>query len=194
MASRFHIDPEEWLHIGVSVITISLAFSLFRDEVFSPDYFWVVFLTVGLGFILHELAHKWVAVRFGATSYYRASTLGLFGALALAFLTAGAIVFAAPGAVYFHGAHLSREQVGKIGLAGPLMNLALAVFFFFLAFSAPGLRELALTGVGVNAFLGAFNLIPIGMLDGAKVWAWNKTVWLASFVSLLVVMFLVVAG
>lgn len=194
MASRFHIDAEEWLHIAVSVVTISLAFSLFREDVFSPDYFWIIFLTVGLGFILHELAHKWVAVSFGATSYYRASTFGLFGALALAFLSGGTLVFAAPGAVYFHGAHLSREQVGKIGLAGPLMNLALALGFLALAMTAPGLRELALMGVSVNAFLGAFNLVPIGVLDGAKVYAWNKTVWLASFASMLVVMFLVVAG
>jgi len=189
MASRFHIDPEEWLHIGVSVITISLAFSLFRDDVFSPDYFWLVFLTVGLGFVLHELAHKWVAVSYGATSYYRASTLGLFASLALAFVTSGALVFAAPGAVYFHGSHLSAKQVGRISLAGPLMNLALAIGFGVVAFTVPGLRELALTGVWVNAFLGAFNLIPIGMLDGAKVWAWDKTVWLASFVSMLVVLF-----
>ncbi len=194
MAPKFHIDAEEWLHIGVSIVTISLAFSLFREVVFSPDYFWLIFLTVGLGFVLHELAHKWVAISFGATSYYRASTLGLFGALALAFITGGALVFAAPGAVYFHGAHLTREQVGKIGLAGPLTNLLLAIGFFFLALWAPGLRELALTGVSVNAFLGAFNLVPIGMLDGAKVYAWNKTVWLASFVSLLVVMFLVASG
>jgi len=194
MGPKFHIDAEEWLHIAVSVVTISLAFSLFRETTFSPDYFWLIFFTVGLGFILHELAHKWVAVSFGATSYYRASTFGLFGALALAFITSGQLVFAAPGAVYFHGAHLTREQVGKIGIAGPLMNLALAVGFFLLALWAPGLRELALTGVSVNAFLGAFNLVPFGMLDGAKVYAWNKTVWLASFVSMLVVMFLVVAG
>ncbi|MBI2446140.1 hypothetical protein HYV43_07165 [Candidatus Micrarchaeota archaeon] len=188
MASKFHIDTEEWLHIGVSVVTISLAFSLFRESVFSPDYFWLIFLTVGLGFVLHELAHKWVAIQYGATAYYRASTFGLFAALALAFLTNGSLVFAAPGAVYFHG-HVTREQNGKISLAGPLMNLALAIGFGALAVWAPGLRELALTGVSVNAFLGAFNLVPIGMLDGAKVWAWNKTVWLASFVSMIAVLF-----
>ena len=189
MTSRFHIDSEEWLHIVVSVVTISLAFSLFREDAFSPDYFWLVFLTVGLGFVLHELAHKWVAIQYGASAYYRASTLGLFGSLALAFLTSGALVFAAPGAVYFHGSHLSRRQVGKISLAGPLMNLALAIAFGVLAFTVPGLRELGLMGVWVNALLGAFNLIPLGMLDGAKVWAWDKTVWLASFVSMLVVLF-----
>ena len=189
----FRIDPEEWLHIAVSVVTISFAFSLFKEPVFSPDYFWLIFLTVGLGFVLHELAHKYVAIRYGATAYYRASTFGLLAALGLAFLTNGSLVFAAPGAVYFHGSHLNRNQVGRISLAGPLMNLALALVFGFVAFTVPGLRELAFVGVSVNAFLGAFNLVPFGILDGAKVYAWDKTVWLASFVSLLAVMFAIAA-
>ncbi len=185
---KFRIDTEEWLHIGVSVVTVSLAFSLFRETVFSPDYFWLVFFTVGLGFVLHELAHKYVAIHYGATSYYRASSVGLFAALLLAFLTNGSIVFAAPGAVYFHG-HLNNKQVGKVKLAGPMANLILAIVFGALALGVPGLKELALTGVYVNTFIGAFNMLPFGFLDGAKIYEWNKNVWIAVFMAFFALMF-----
>lgn len=185
--ARFTIDLEEWLHILVSVLTISLAFSLFRD-VFSTDFFFVVLVTVGLGFMLHELAHKYVAIHFGATAYFRAWTLGLVLALGMAFATQGQFVFAAPGAVYFHG-KLSTAQVGKISVAGPLVNLALAILFLVLAVSAPALRGVALLGAVVNAFLGAFNMVPFGVLDGAKVWAWNKGVWLTTFLSFFLLLF-----
>ncbi|MBI4360470.1 site-2 protease family protein [Candidatus Micrarchaeota archaeon] len=186
--ARFRIDAEEWLHILVSVITISLAFSLFRDDVFSVDYFYTVLLTVGLGFILHELAHKYVAISFGATAYFRAWTLGLVLALGMAFATQGQFVFAAPGAVYFHG-RLSKAQVGKISIAGPLMNLGLAILFLVLAASVPSLQQFALLGAVVNAFLGAFNMVPFGVLDGAKVWAWNKGVWLSTFLAFFFLLF-----
>ncbi len=182
------MDIEEQLHILASVLTISLAFSLFRDDAFSADFFLTVLVTVGLGFVLHELGHKYVAQFFGATAYFRAWTPGLALALGMAFFTQGQLVFAAPGAVHFHG-KLNKAQIGKIGVAGPLVNLALAVLFLVAAFALPGVRDIALFGVVVNAFLGAFNMVPFGILDGAKVWAWNRNVWLVTFLSFFVLLF-----
>ncbi|MBI5036654.1 hypothetical protein HZC09_04910 [Candidatus Micrarchaeota archaeon] len=168
-------DSTEILHIVVSIVTISLAFSLFKDETFSPEAFWLVFLTVGVGFVLHELAHKYVALSFGAHAYYRAFLWGLFLALVLAFATNGSLVFAAPGAVLIHG-RITREQYGKISLAGPLANLILAFGFLVLA-STTGMHELGTTGAYVNAFLGIFNMLPFGPLDGAHVMAWDRRIW-----------------
>jgi Zn-dependent protease len=31
----------------------------------------------------------------------------------------------------------------------------------------------------VNLSMAAFNMLPFGPLDGAKVWRWNKVLWLA---------------
>jgi len=40
-------------------------------------------------------------------------------------------------------------------------------------------------GLGViawfNAWIAVFNLIPFGMFDGLKVFAWNKKVWALAF-------------
>ncbi len=181
-------DLTEILHIAVSVITISIAFSLFSGN------FWLVFMTLGLGFILHELAHKIVAQGYGAVAYYRAWTPGLLLALGMAFFTAGRFVFAAPGAVMIHGPHLTRDHNGKIAAAGPLMNFFLAIAFLSLGYSNAGLKDVAYWGAYVNAFLGAFNTIPVFPMDGEKIKAWNDTAWAVIALLLFGLLFALMVG
>ncbi len=184
---------EELAHIIVSVVTISAAFAIAwtGSTEFTPEFsntFILILLTVGLGFILHELAHKFVAQRYGASAEYRSWTIGLALAVAMALLLG--FVFAAPGAVYIYGKQLTGEQNGRIALAGPMTNAALAVFFLLLGLSLPQFAGLAKTGAAVNAFLGFFNLLPFFPMDGQKVWAWNKQAWLAAIAGLFVLMLL----
>ena len=37
--------------------------------------------------------------------------------------------------------------------------------------------------MSINASLALFNLIPIGIFDGAKIIKWNKMVWLAAVIA-----------
>ena len=140
----------------------------------------VTLVAVGFGFVLHELAHKFVAVRYGFYAEYRLWVEGLVLAIVTAAL---GFVFAAPGAVYIHGQYISREENGKISIAGPLTNIALAVIFFvsiqFVSFS-PILALVCSLGFTINSFLAFFNLLPIGILDGAKVLKWNPVIWVAT--------------
>ena len=186
----FYINGIEAMHILVSVVAISLAFTLFPVGSFTAEKFVEVLITVGLAFVLHELAHKYVAVQYGARAEYRAWTWGLFLALGLAFLSNGNFIFAAPGAVYIFGKAVSREENGRIALAGAAMNLSLAIAFLALGLLVPDLQGIAAVGVWVNAFLGAFNLLPFGPLDGSKVFAWNKTAWGIVFFSCAAILFL----
>ena len=135
-------------------------------------------LTVGVGFLLHELAHKVVAVRFGQVAEFRAD-YGMLG-LAIAAGLAG-FLFAAPGAVYHRGSITAREN-GLIALAGPVTNLALAAVFLPLVALPPPLRGVGELGVAVNLLLAAFNMIPFGPLDGRKVLAWSRPAFVAVFV------------
>jgi len=171
----------EVIHITISVITISLAFSL-------PFFlsFPVVFLTVGLGFLLHELGHKFVAIKLGCVAVYRAWMEGLVIALIFAFATAGRFVFAAPGAVYIYKkGGLTLREDGLISIAGPLVNVLLA-FFFLWFFIGTKLIEIGMWGFRINMFLGAFNMLPIPPLDGSKVIRWNKAAWgLVFFIALI---------
>lgn len=189
---HFHLDSNEILSILVSVITISIAFAIVwtRSTNFDAAFLsttGMIILTVGLGFVLHELAHKYVAIRYGAYARYQTWTLGLLLAVIMAF--AVGFVFAAPGAVYVYGNHITREQNGKISLAGPLTNLVLGFLFIGLGLALPAAREIATLGSTVNFFLGAFNLLPIFPMDGSKVFAWNKAIWAAVFIPMLILAF-----
>jgi len=127
---------------------------------------------VGVAFVLHELAHKVVAVRFGQVAEFRAS----YEMLLLAVLSAlvGFLV-AAPGAVHHRG-RLTARQRGLIALAGPATNLALVAPFWALALVDGLVGRVGTVGVFANAVLAAFNLLPYGPLDGATVRAWDARV------------------
>ena len=158
-------------YVPVSATTLVdvLASALFLEE------FALSLVTVGVAFLLHELAHKVVAVRFGQHAEFRAD----FGMLALA--VAGGLagfLFAAPGAVHHRGRITPREH-GLIAVAGPLTNVALAVVSLGLFGVAP---DLAWRGLYINVLLAGFNMIPFGPLDGATVLDWSKAAYAATAV------------
>ena len=140
-------------------------------------------LTAGAGFLVHELAHKVVAVRFGQIAEFRAD----YGMLFLAVVSSLAgFIFAAPGAVYHRGRLTPREH-GLIALAGPAVNIGLAALFIpvFAVGTLVGSDFLALVGsrgLLINLFLAAFNMIPYGPLDGKTVLGWSKPVFVGFFV------------
>jgi len=43
--------------------------------------------------------------------------------------------------------------------------------------------DLAWLGMNINATLALFNLIPIGVFDGAKILKWNRNVWGAAVIA-----------
>lgn len=138
-------------------------------------------VTVGLGFVLHEIAHKLMAIRYGFWAEYKLWPEGLILALVTSYF---GFVFAAPGAVYIHGTYIDRDINGKISIAGPLTNIMLAVIFLMASSVLPSpLGDIAVLGYAVNSFLALFNLIPIAVLDGAKVFRWSPLIWLIAAAS-----------
>ncbi len=138
----------------------------------------VTLITVVLGFLLHELAHKFVAIKYGFWAEYKLWMQGLIFAVITAFFGFPLI---APGAVYIHGDYISREQNGKISMAGPATNLILAGIFFLLIYYFPSNQMITTVGVlgfYVNSFLALINLIPVSILDGAKIFRWNPFIWI----------------
>src|SRR5215831_6376628 len=146
---------------------------------------------VGTGFIGHELAHKFTAERYGCWAEFKLWTYGALMALLFAFVSGGSFVFAAPGAVYiasrsgYFGEGLDKKTNGIVSLVGPLINIAAALVFlagYGIATlthlpSSIGSFSFFLQGVRLNLWLGAFNMLPIFILDGQKVFAWDKKTW-----------------
>ena len=189
---RLRTSETEIKHLLVAWLAISLAFTILFERTLRPQAFALTFLasalTVGLGFTLHELAHKIVAQRYGSWSEFRAEPLMLLFAILTAF---AGFIFAAPGAVVIFNPYLTREESGKIAIAGPLTNVALAFAFLALSLLAPffasarsvvvgvgGVADFALRvgeiGSKVNGWLALFNMIPFGFFDGRKVFVWSK--------------------
>jgi Zn-dependent protease len=138
------------------------------------------------GFVAHEMAHKVVAQRYGFWAEFRLSPFGLL----ISFMTAlFGFLFALPGATVVGGIGNEREW-GRMSLAGPALNLAeggafAAAAVVMVALRFPVAAELLFLLAFFNAWMAAFNLIPIGPIDGRKVFRWNRRVWVVFFVAAL---------
>ena len=132
-------------------------------------------------FMAHELAHKMTAKHFGLWAEFRLNTIGM--ALTLISVFSPLIKIVSPGAVMISGI-ADKKIVGKISLSGPLTNIIISSLLFIIAYLLPeGLsRIMLLRGAILSAWISAFNLIPIGIFDGSKVFWWNKPVWAAAFI------------
>ena len=137
--------------------------------------FVISLFTAGLGFLLHELAHKFVAQKYGCVAEFRAFDQMLYLAVGLAIFIG--FIFAAPGAVMISGM-ITRRENGLVSVVGPATNYVLGLLFLAGIFLFPAWAAIFSVGFGINMWLGLFNLIPFGNLDGLKVFYWNKVVWL----------------
>ena len=160
----------------ISVLVLSLAFSIAMSPSLLrvPMIFPLAFLAVVTAFAFHEISHKYAGMKFGYWSEYRMFPQGLLFALLLSFI---GFVFAAPGAVMIYGSP-SREENGIISAAGPGANMIIASLFLAASPFTTGIVGSAVSFIAsINAFLAFFNLIPLGPLDGRKIFSWNIGIW-----------------
>lgn len=179
------IPPRERRDLLIAWLAISIAFTLafmwgrgveVELAVFVL-YFVLSLLTVGVAFVLHELAHKFAAMRYGYWAEFQKDNQMLLVAVVMAALVG--IVFAAPGATYIYG-NATRVENGRISAAGPITNLLLCIPFAILMLFGGGLIGIVgLVGLRVNAMIATFNMLPISVLDGRKVLAWNPAAFAA---------------
>lgn len=187
---RFVFTATEIKEIAISAIVLSVAFALaFSNGIFNlnigtfPVLIVFSFIAVGIGFLAHELiGHKLVSQHYGIHAEYRLWKLGLVIAIVSSFF---GFVFAAPGAVMiYQGADLwgspvplSKKRYGIISLTGPIVNFLISLGFLAANFFHPA--QLFQLGAQINIWLAIFNMLPVPPLDGSKVFAWDKRIWIA---------------
>ena len=160
-------------------VAISLAFAvILGGSIFSFTIvitFMIASLSVGLGFIAHEMAHKVIAQKYGCQAEFRSWDQMLILAVVMSFF---GFIIAAPGAVMISGPVGARRN-GKISVAGAVANLIVAALFLaLLLIPVTGvLFAIARYGFMINTWLALFNMIPLWMFDGKKVLRWNKAVY-----------------
>ncbi|MGE5541845.1 MAG: site-2 protease family protein [Bacillota bacterium] len=149
-----------------------------------PDLQWILIGLPGLvaGFAFHEYAHAWIAYRQGDVTpkaYGRLTLepwahMDLLGTVLLLVYGFG---WAKPVPVNPYNFRHPRQGMLKVALAGPLMNIVVAMCFLLLGRLVPGpvsipfLREIFWAGASVNVGLAVFNMLPIPPLDGSKILA-----------------------
>ena len=152
-------------------------------------------IVVFFAFVLHELAHRLVARRYGHKATYRMWMPGLLLALGGSLF---GMIFATPGGVHVDidlTAPDAKSKLGKTALAGPVTNIVLCVIMAIAAIfvlASININEITplmkfivgtlVIGIEINAWLAVFNLLPVGSFDGLKVFYWNKVVWTITFV------------
>ena len=207
---EFRFSPTEIRHLAVAYFVLVVCFAVALSVGFGgilfglayPEYFIarvtfmfpISLVAVGLGFILHEVAHKFAAQHYGCWSEFRYDSRGLM--MALVFSLIIGFVYAAPGATWFSG-HVTRRENGIISLAGPGVNMSIAAIFIIACFVIP-LDSIMWWSAGyigfIIAFLAVFNLLPINPLDGSKVVQWNIGIYILVFaVSIIMVGFFYIA-
>ncbi len=194
MLGNISTSRTELIDLIKAWVAISLAFAiLLGGSVISLDFitFYIIAsLSVGLGFMAHELSHKIIAQKYGCHAEFRAWDRMLILAVIMAFF---GFIIAAPGAVMISGP-VGRRRNGKISAAGAIANLIVAaIFLSMLLVPVTGtLFLIARYGFMINTWLALFNMIPFAMFDGKKVLNWSKAVYFV--IVLISVSFLVLNG
>jgi len=190
----------ETLHLAVGAsLVMAVGLSMYGNI---PD--WVHLISYDMGgliipsaifafiFVSHELAHKIVAKMYGLWAEFRLSMVGAL--LTLLSIAPIPLKIISPGFVMITGA-ADKKIIGLTSLAGPLLTIILTLMFFLSRFFiTDGYLSLTiLRGASLGAWLALLNLMPFSIMDGAKVYWWNKKVWTISFISS-VVLALAVSG
>ncbi|MCX9085338.1 MAG: M50 family metallopeptidase [Candidatus Methanoperedens sp.] len=180
----------EITHLVASLLVLTIAFSYPST---SSQELAIAAIGVGTGFLLHEMAHKFTAQRYGFVADYEASPMGLLLAVGLSIFTNGSFIFAAPGAVmirgkripysqaqdYYSNTRQNEKEFAYISVSGAVVNLILAIIFIIISLIIADqfIVKVLWRAAFINVFLAGFNMIPFGPLDGAKVWRYNPVLW-----------------
>src|SRR3989304_606292 len=180
---RVYFSPKEPGHLAIAVllvIGIGLSYAFYFGALGLEN--WPVIVAalsviITASFFTHEIAHKVTAQRRGLWAEFRLTVWG-------AILTAISILFPfkiiSPGAVMIAGP-ARMDEIGKISIAGPITNIALSSVLLGPVFVPNPYSLVFVIGAFFNAYVALFNLLPFGILDGYKIFSWNKKVWGLAF-------------
>ena len=162
----------ELLHLTIATILVTcVGLSLNQYRTISWQFL-AIFISA---FLVHELAHKFLAQYYGSWAEFRAEMYGLI-ITAISALPIMPFKFIAPGAVMVQLG--DRQKFGRVALIGPLTNLIMGFSFLLLSNLPNDLNSHYFAiGASFNGWIAMFNLIPMGVLDGQKIFDWNKIVW-----------------
>jgi len=147
-------------------------------------------LPVIFAITVHEVAHGWMAKRYGDNTAFSQGRLSfnpihhidLVGTVILPIvcLVIGGIIFGWAKPVPVNGRNFKnpRQDMAMVALAGPVANLLMALGWALIArlgvmvniesFTLPAVY-MGMAGISINLVLALLNLIPLPPLDGSRI-------------------------
>jgi Zn-dependent protease len=184
---RIKTSKTELFHLTIATLLVTaVGLSLNGYRHFSWQFL-AIFISA---FLVHELAHKFLAQYYGSWAEFRAQISGLL-ITAISALPIMPFKFIAPGAVMVGLS--DGNKFGRVALIGPLTNLVMGFSFLLLSLFNGSYSPYFTIGASFNGWIAMFNLIPLGVLDGQKIFDWNKLVWgitMAAAMSLFIIGYL----
>lgn len=171
----------EAIAFALAILSVAVAF-LFN---FSRPIEGVLLPTLAfaIAIIPHELAHRQTARARGCWSRFVLYPPGFlatfFVNLAMGMLTHRPLLFLS-GYTLISCPGYTREDEGLISLAGPLTNIAISLIslsLLYFVYLDSLYYYFILILMELNSFVAFFNLLPLGPLDGAKIFRWNTALW-----------------
>lgn len=210
----FNID-KRILYIIIAIFTVSTIVQYIQN----PMELLALLLTlpgVIVAITFHEFAHAFVADKLGDDTPRRQGRLNLNPLLHIDPVGFFMLIFAHFGwgkPVEINPANFNRKrsmsaQEALVALAGPVMNLIIAIVLTIILFTITTFTPtfiLSTTGmligltlqmaISVNIGLGVFNLIPLPPLDGSKILMhflpYNAKTWFENNVQIFYIVFIV---
>ncbi len=193
-AKTFWFSQTELKHLAVGALLVmgvglsfipQIARALSSPALTKPEILLCLAVIFTSAFLIHEIAHKFSAQRYGLWAEFRLTLIGALITL-ISMLPFAFFKIISPGAVMISGV-ITRKRAGKTALAGPLTNIVISTIFTAIALGVVDIiGVIAVFGAWINAIIALFNLIPFGIMDGLKVFRWNKAVWALAFTASLI--------
>jgi Zn-dependent protease len=199
-ATKESVRKKEVHYFGISLTEIILAiivsailgaaFIYAARELFTLDNILIFFVVAGVTTVVHDLAHKRMALKYKVMAEYKFWTLGTAIMILTSWLFGN--VFAQSARTLMEGEEIPVKEEAAIALAGPRVSLQLAGLFFILMvlkFTPWGgiFGTIGALGFSFNLLTAVYSLIPFEPMDGGKIYKLSKLRWALWFVPLLAV-------
>ena len=196
-------SPEEFKDILISIAISTMIFSFSVSITKFLSFLPIAFISVAVSTFLAIIAFKYVAEKLRLKAFFKLWTTGSVIGLVAMLIQPIKLVptfnimiyherFSKWKKKYTSYAYHTEPTIKEVGMAtviSPVVNLALAIFsWFILTVSFPENFFLAFFSM-VNGWMALSSLIPIKSLPGSKIFVWKPWFWF-----LLVVFSIIVLG
>ena len=146
----------------------------------------IITTIVTISFLVHEIAHRTIALWLGYHSQYKAWLIGLVAGLIVTFVSNGRLLFLAPGALVI--THLTYHRLGKpyyelsmkhlgwIAMSGPIANMLFAVILKTISLGIPS--PILTKAVAINIWIALYDMLPVPPFNGHRTFFGSRYIYM----------------